>query len=57
MLAQNKRLEDKLDPCQVFETFIAQHRLLHRVLAVGCPEQLHRTLNLIDSSMAASISV
>ncbi|MBV9143164.1 MAG: helix-turn-helix domain-containing protein [Pseudonocardiales bacterium] len=57
MLAQGKRLEDTLGPCQVFETFIAQHRLLHRLLTGGCPEQFRRPLNLVDSSMATSIGV
>ncbi|MBV9140590.1 MAG: helix-turn-helix domain-containing protein, partial [Pseudonocardiales bacterium] len=55
MLAQSKRLEDTLGPCQVFETVAAQHRLLHRLQAGDCPEQFRRPLNLIDSNMASAL--
>ncbi len=56
MLASCKRLEDKLGPCQVFDTVVAQHRLVHRLLDEGgCPDQLRRPLNLIDSNIASTI--
>lgn len=55
MLAYCKRLEDKLGPCLVADTVTAQHRLVHRLLAGGCPEPLHRSLSLVDSNMASAI--
>jgi tetratricopeptide (TPR) repeat protein len=55
MLAHAKRLEDKLGPCQVFETVVAQHRLLHRLMEGGCPNQLRQPLSLVDSNIASAI--
>lgn len=56
MLAHSKRLEDKLGPCLVLDTVVAQHRLVHRLLNKGgCPDQLRRPLSLIDSNMASAI--
>ena len=55
MLAYCKRLEDKLGPCQVLDTVIAQHRLVHRLLAGGGPEHLRKPLSLVDSNMASTI--
>ncbi|MGH3801223.1 MAG: hypothetical protein ACRDTD_14010, partial [Pseudonocardiaceae bacterium] len=55
MLFYCKRLEDKLGPCQVLDTVVAQHRLVHRLLAGGCPNQLRRSLSLVDSTMACAI--
>ena len=55
MLARAKRLEDTLGPCQVFETVSAQHRLLHHLLKGGCPEQLRKPMNLVDSAMASAL--
>lgn len=55
MLNHAQRLEDTLGPCQLFETVVAQHRLLHQLLTGGCPEQVRKPMNLVDSGMAASI--
>ena len=55
MLAYCKRLEDKLGPCQVFDTVVAQHRLVHRLLDNDCPNQLRRPLNLVDSNIASAL--
>ncbi len=54
-LAYCQRLEDKLGPCQVLDTVIAQHRLIHRLLAGGCPDQRRKPLSLVDSNMASAI--
>lgn len=55
ILAYNKRLEDKLGPCQVLDTVIAQHRLVHRLLAGDCADHLRKPLSLVDSNMASAI--
>lgn len=56
MLTHSKRLEDQLGPCQVFETVMAQHRLVHRLLdGSGFADELRRPLNLVDSNMASTI--
>jgi hypothetical protein len=56
MLAYCKRLEDTLGPCQVIDTVVAQHRLVHRLLDEGgCPNQLRRPLNLVDSNIASAL--
>ncbi len=53
-LASCKRQEDKLGPCQVLDTVVAQHQLVHR-LQGGCPPQLRKPLSLVDSNMACSL--
>jgi hypothetical protein len=53
-LAQCKRLEDTLGPCEVLDTVVAQHEIVHRLLE-GCPEQLRKALSLVDSTMASAI--
>jgi DNA-binding XRE family transcriptional regulator len=53
MLAQCKRLEDKLGPCEVLDTVIAQHELVHHLLEGGCPERLRKPLSLVDSNIEA----
>ncbi|MGH3427570.1 MAG: hypothetical protein ACRDQZ_08380, partial [Mycobacteriales bacterium] len=55
MLAYCKRLEDKLGPCQVLDTVIAQHRLVHHLFSGDCPDHLCKALSLVDSNMASAI--
>jgi transcriptional regulator with XRE-family HTH domain/tetratricopeptide (TPR) repeat protein len=50
-----KRQEHKLGPCQVWDTVLAQHQLVRRLLAGDCPEQFRKPLHLIDSNMAATL--
>lgn len=54
-LAVCKRQEDKLGPCQVVDTVIAQHGLVRRLLAGDCPDNLRKPLHLVDSNIAATI--
>lgn len=54
-LAYCKRLEDKLGPCEVLDTVIAQHKIVRRLLEGGCPERWRKPLHLVDSSMASAI--
>jgi tetratricopeptide (TPR) repeat protein len=54
-LTMCKRQEDKLGPCQVWETVVAQHQLVRRLLAGDCPEQFRKPLHLVDSNMAVTI--
>ncbi len=54
-LAQCKRLEDKLGPCEVIDTIIAQHGLVRRLREGGCPDRLVKPLRLLDSNMASTI--
>jgi transcriptional regulator with XRE-family HTH domain len=54
-LAVCKRQEDKLGPCQVLDTVIAQHRLVRRLLAGACPQKFYKALSLVDSNTAATI--
>ncbi len=56
-LAQCKRLEDKLGPGEVLDTVVAQHGLVRRLLAGGCPDNLIKPLKLVDSNMASSIGI
>jgi hypothetical protein len=55
-LAVCKRQEDKLGPCQVVDTVVAQHGLVRRLLAGDCPDNLRKPLRLVDSNMACTIS-
>lgn len=52
-LAHCTRQEDKLGPGEVLDTVVAQHGLVHRLLAGGCPDPLRRALTRVDSSMAS----
>jgi transcriptional regulator with XRE-family HTH domain len=54
-LAQCKRLEDTLGPCEVLDTVIAQHGLVRRLVAGDCPERLRKPLSLVDSNIASAI--
>ncbi len=54
-LAQCKRLEDTLGPCEVLDTVIAQHQLVRRLLDGDCSERLRRALKVVDSTMASAI--
>ena len=54
-LAYSKRLEDKLGPCEVLDTAIAQHQVARRLLQGDCPEWLRKPLSLVDSTMASAI--
>ncbi|MGH3801087.1 MAG: helix-turn-helix domain-containing protein [Pseudonocardiaceae bacterium] len=56
-LAQCKRLEDKLGPGEVLDTVVAQHGLVRRLLAGGCPDNLVKPLKLVDSNMASTIGL
>lgn len=53
-LAQCKRLEDTLGPCEVLDTVVAQHGLTRRLLH-GCPERVRKPLSLVESNMASAI--
>jgi transcriptional regulator with XRE-family HTH domain len=55
MLAGCKRLEDTLGPHEVIDSVTAQHRLVHRLLAGDCAEQLRTPLNLLDSNIAGAL--
>jgi hypothetical protein len=55
MLAQCKRLEDKLGPCEVLDTIVAQHQIVRRLLEGGCPDNMIKTLKLMDSNIASTI--
>ncbi len=54
-LAQCKRQEDRLGPSEVLETAVAQHGLVHRLLAGDCPDPLRRSLSRVDSAVASFI--
>jgi transcriptional regulator with XRE-family HTH domain len=54
-LAQCKRLEDKLGPCEVLDTVVAQHGLVRRLVEGGPPEKLRPSLSVVDSNMASTI--
>ena len=54
-LAYCKRQEDKLGPCEVLDTVIAQHQLVSRLLNGDCPEKWRQPLSVVDSNMASTI--
>ncbi|MGH3772231.1 MAG: helix-turn-helix domain-containing protein [Pseudonocardiaceae bacterium] len=54
-LAQCKRLEDTLGPCEVLDTVIAQHGIVRRLLQGGCLDTVVRPLKLVDSTIASTI--
>lgn len=54
-LAQSKRLEDTLGPCEVLDSVVAQHGIVRRLLTGGCPDVMVKSLNLVDSDMASAI--
>ncbi len=54
-LAQCKRLEDKLGPCEVLDTIVAQHQIVRRLLEGGCPGNMIKALKLMDSNIASTI--
>ncbi|MGH3708205.1 MAG: hypothetical protein ACRDRQ_08900 [Pseudonocardiaceae bacterium] len=43
-LAQCKRLEDKLGPCEVLDTAVAQHQIVRHLVEGGCPENMAKPL-------------
>ncbi|MGH3695338.1 MAG: helix-turn-helix domain-containing protein [Pseudonocardiaceae bacterium] len=55
MLAYCKRLEDSLGPREVLDTVMAQHRLVHRLLAGDCPDRFRKPLHLVDSNIACAL--
>lgn len=56
MLAVCKRQEDKLGPCEILETVMAQHAIVRRLLHAGeCPDKFRKPLHLVDSTMACTI--
>jgi len=56
-LAQCKRMEDKLGPGEVLDTVVAQHGLVRRLVAGGCPDNLVKPLKLMESNMASTIGI
>ncbi|MEO7194645.1 MAG: hypothetical protein ABIZ05_07450 [Pseudonocardiaceae bacterium] len=54
-LAQCKRQEDTLGPCEVLDTVLSQHQIVRHLLMVGCPDGLRKPLNTLDSNMATTI--
>lgn len=52
-----KRLEDKLGPCEVLDTVVAQHGLVRHLLAGGCPDSLVKPLKLVESNIASTIGI
>lgn len=54
-LAQCKRLEDTLGPCEILDTVVAQHGLVRRLVEGGCPGNLVKPLKLVESNIASTI--
>ncbi|MGH3831972.1 MAG: helix-turn-helix domain-containing protein [Pseudonocardiaceae bacterium] len=54
-LAQCKRLDDTLGPCEVLDTVVAQYQIVRRLLRGGCPDTVVKPLKLVQSNMASSI--
>ena len=54
-LASCRRLEDKLGPCDVLDTVVAQHGLVRHLLAGGCPDNLVKPLTLVKGNIASTI--
>ncbi|MGH3904121.1 MAG: helix-turn-helix domain-containing protein [Pseudonocardiaceae bacterium] len=53
-LAQCKRLEDKLGPCEILDTVVAQHGLVRHLLT-ECPDRWVKPLRLVESNIASTI--
>jgi hypothetical protein len=54
-LASCRHLEDKLGPCEVLDTVVAQHGLVRHLLAGGCPDNLVNPLTLVEGNIASTI--
>ena len=54
-LTRCKRLEDTLGPYEVLDTVVAQHRLVRRIVAGGCPANLVKPLTVVESNVASAI--
>jgi len=54
-LAACKRLEDKLGPCEVLDSVVAEHGLVRRLLEGGCPDTMIKPLSLVESNIASAI--
>ncbi|MGB6162572.1 MAG: helix-turn-helix domain-containing protein [Pseudonocardiaceae bacterium] len=54
-LTRCKRLEDTLGPGEVLDTVVAQHGLVRRLLAGGCPDNLVKPLTVVESNVASAI--
>ncbi|MGH3811160.1 MAG: helix-turn-helix domain-containing protein, partial [Pseudonocardiaceae bacterium] len=53
-LAQCKRLEDKLGPCEILDTVLAQHGVVRHLLT-ECPDRWVKPLRLVESNIATTI--
>lgn len=54
-LASCKRLEDRLGPCEVLHTVLAQHTLLRRLLHGEVAPPLRKALRLLDADYSCAI--
>lgn len=54
-LAHCRRLEDKLGPCDVLDTVVAQYDLVRHLLTGGCPDNLVKSLTLVEGNIASTI--
>lgn len=54
-LVHCKRLEDKLGPCEVLDTVVVQYGLVRRLLAGECPDNLVKSLKVVESNIASTI--